>query len=715
MLATKAAKVEVLVYYLAVVKCARYFARLLPVFFLPVPIHTHVARSRPLFLSRVPNRRVLSGPTNVYRHGEEHKPMPSPAQPLIALFRIIVQAGVTALLITSAALPMPAQNSVPPTAVQAARTPEFARRLAPPASRPISRPNPAPVRQGSRNGPPQSGPIYDNGPINGNTDAWTINFGYVVSDTITIVDATSVTGMNFGAWLFSGDTLESAEISITSEPNGGTVYFDQFVYNFTQTGCALNQYGYNVCTEASGSFNSPTLQPGTYWVNLQNASVPSGDPVYWDENSGVGCGSSGCPSQAYETAVGTIPSESFTMLGGNPPPPSCFESQGNLQIIHDFTQQQTGGVFETSGVTIDKAGNLYGTTYNGGDNSSGLAFKLARFAGWVLDPLFSFSGGYSGGAPGGMIVGPNGSLYGGAEGGIQNCGSDGSQYCGLVFNLTPQPRACLTALCSWNESVPYRFSGEIDGSGVINVSASDQEGNLYGTTSGGGLHAAGTVFELMPSGGGWTKTILYTFTGGSDGGAPTQVLVGNDGNLYGVANGVHFQPGVVFQLTPSGGRWTESVLHTFTTEGTPSSLVQDSAGNLYGIASSFPNAIIFMLEKTNSGWTISEYFVRHDGEFDVLNNLAIDAAGKLYGTGFGGTNFAGSFGKTSPDGQLSYYSYIFKAWNDSDGWHYQDLDFLDNQYFPAGGSLGLDTRGNLYGTTSGCGAYGDGTVWQLSP
>ena len=151
--------------------------------------------------------------------------------------------------------------------------------------------------------------------------------------------------------------------------------------------------------------------------------------------------------------------------------PTCFESEGNLQIIYNFTQQQG---WRRNGVTIDRAGNLYGTTANGGDNSAGFAFKLAHFAGWLLDPLFSFFGGNNGGQPNGVIVGPNGSLYGGAQGGIQNCGTDGSQYCGLVFNLTPQPTACLTALCSWTENVPYRFSSESDGSGMINVSASDQ-------------------------------------------------------------------------------------------------------------------------------------------------------------------------------------------------------------------------------------------------
>ena len=635
--------------------------------------------------------------------------MPSQAQPLISLFRTIVLAGATALLITSGALSMPAQNSVPATAVQAARTPQFASRLAHPAHPTASRPNPAVARQG----PPQGSPIYDNGPINGTTDAWTINSGFVTSDTMT-VGAGGVNGMNFGAWLFPGDVLESVQISITSSEFGGTTYFSGVV-NFTQSGCSNNQYGFNVCTETSANFTGPNLAAGTYWVNLSNAVVNDGDPVYWDENSGVGCTSQGCPSSASENSVGTIPSESFTMLGDNGGP-LCFASGGNLQIIHDFTQQQGG----PNGVTIDRAGNLYGTNPNGGDNNAGFAYKLARFADWLLDPLFNFFGGNSGGEPTGAIVGPNGTLYGGGQGGIQNCGTDGSQYCGLVFNLTPQPTACLTSLCSWIENVPYRFSSESDGTGVINVSAYDQQGNLYGTTSSGGTDDAGTVFELTPSGGGWTKTTLYSFTGGNNGN-PSEVLVGNDGNLYGVAGGVFPSNGVVFQLTLSGGQWTESVIHTFGSDGDsgPSYLVQDSAGNLYGIVSIStdfgPGGAIFVLQKTGSGWTFSENPVQHSCEpqehpYEYLNNLAIDAAGNLYGTGAGGE----TADKRSPGLEGCSYSYIFKA-SYSNGWNYQDLDFLLDTFFQTSGSLALDSSGNLYGTTNDCGTNNAGTVWQLSP
>jgi len=156
--------------------------------------------------------------------------------------------------------------------------------------------------------------IYNDGPINGNVDAWTFDFGFIQSDSFTVSGGNStITGLSFGAWLFPGDILQTAEVSMTSDPFGGTTYFDQVV-SFTASGCTMNQYGYNVCEE-TGSFNGPTLNNGTYWLNLQNGIVPSGDPVYWDENSGVGCTSPGCPSEAINNSGGTMPGESFTLLG----------------------------------------------------------------------------------------------------------------------------------------------------------------------------------------------------------------------------------------------------------------------------------------------------------------------------------------------------------------------------------------------------------------
>jgi len=151
--------------------------------------------------------------------------------------------------------------------------------------------------------------IYDNGAINGTTDAWTINSGFVVSDTFTVGSGgANVNGLAFGAWAFPGDVLESAEVIISSSEFGGTTYTDQVV-NFTQSGCSGNQYGFNVCTETGSFGTGVNLAGGSYWLNLANAVVNDGDPIYWDENSG--------PSSASENSVGTIPSEAFTVLGSS--------------------------------------------------------------------------------------------------------------------------------------------------------------------------------------------------------------------------------------------------------------------------------------------------------------------------------------------------------------------------------------------------------------
>jgi len=162
--------------------------------------------------------------------------------------------------------------------------------------------------------------IYSNGPINGTTDAWTINSGFTVSDTFVCGSQCGVTGISFGVWLFPGDVLESVQVSITSSEFGGTTYFNGNV-NFTQSGCSGNQYGFNVCgaLDEVGFIN---LAAGNYWLNLANAVVNTGDPVYWDENSG--------PSSASENSVGTIPSESFTILGTSSTSSTTTSSGGTV-------------------------------------------------------------------------------------------------------------------------------------------------------------------------------------------------------------------------------------------------------------------------------------------------------------------------------------------------------------------------------------------------
>ena len=165
---------------------------------------------------------------------------------------------------------------------------------------------------------------YDNGPINGTTDAWTINFGYIVSDTFVAGGPFGqcffgpCDSLEFGVWEFPGDVMTSVQWSITTGENSGTTIGSGVASgsSLTDTFISTNQFGYDIDKITVSGLNVATTAGTTYWLNLQNAAVPSGDPVFWDENSGTGCGGSRCPSSASESAVGTIASEAFTINGG---------------------------------------------------------------------------------------------------------------------------------------------------------------------------------------------------------------------------------------------------------------------------------------------------------------------------------------------------------------------------------------------------------------
>jgi hypothetical protein len=175
--------------------------------------------------------------------------------------------------------------------------------------------------------------LYDNGPINGNEDGWTINFGFIVSDTFTIANNSTMSGFEFGTRQFPGDVLISVDWSVTSGENSGTLFGSGTASgnNLTDKFVSENQFGYYVNQITVTGLDVNLSGGTTYWLTLQNAVVNSGDPVFWDENSGQGCGGdngkgAGCPSRASENTIGTIPSEDFTINGGtgSTPEPSSF-------------------------------------------------------------------------------------------------------------------------------------------------------------------------------------------------------------------------------------------------------------------------------------------------------------------------------------------------------------------------------------------------------
>ena len=168
--------------------------------------------------------------------------------------------------------------------------------------------------------PAMADTLYDNGPPNGNTDAWTINFGFSVTDSFTCSQSScSVEGFSIVTWNFSGDNLSNLEMKL-----GSTVFGSQFTDRVLSPSGSQdlgpNQYGFELW-RYDFSFPNVDVPNGTSWLTLQNAVVNTGDPIYWDENSG--------PSSAFESAAGSIPSEAFTITGtatgtGTTPEPSSI-------------------------------------------------------------------------------------------------------------------------------------------------------------------------------------------------------------------------------------------------------------------------------------------------------------------------------------------------------------------------------------------------------
>ncbi len=389
-------------------------------------------------------------------------------------------------------------------------------------------------------------------------------------------------------------------------------------------------------------------------------------------------------------------------------------------VIHNFSGSQQDGAGPFAGLTINAAGTLYGTTWGGG-LGYGTVFRLTQKSpNWIFGLLYSFAGGNDGEQPEARVVlGRDGALYGTTVAG-GNAGCNGSG-CGMVFNLKPLPTPCKTALCPWTETVLYRFSGGGDGGDSNSEVTFDQGGNIYGTTVLGGpdcfFRGCGVVYKLTPSGNGhWTEGVLYSFSLGNDGAYPVgEVIFDNAGNLYGTTSGYSdgtFAPyGTVYELMPMGGGWMEKTLYTFqggNDGGAPyAGLIFDDSGNLYGATTSYGaggGGTVFKLTPAAGTWTLETLYSFSGGSNGGPDrSLVMDRARNLYGT----THFDGKYG----------YGAVFELSPSNGGWTYKSLhDFTGGS---DGGvpisSVVHDTSGNLYGTTFGGGAYGDGVVWEITP
>jgi len=427
-----------------------------------------------------------------------------------------------------------------------------------------------------------------------------------------------------------------------------------------------------------------------------------------------------CTSSRAATLALTIAVVFAMMIALTQPAPAQ-----NFKVIYNFTGG-LDGANPWAGLTMDRAGNFYGTTISGAAGW-GTVFKLhPAGSGVLLSTLHTFQGGKDGAVPFARpIIGPDGALYGTtAYGGGTDC-SGNFPGCGTVFNLKPQPTVCAYVLCPWRETVLYRFQGNeySDGWAPYSEVSFDSEGNLYGTTSLGGNNncgpqdGCGLVYKLAPSNGGWTENLLYAFHNGNDGAMPRSgVVLDKAGNLYGTAGGFASW-GAVYELTPSGSGWLENTVYYFqygTNGASPvGGLIFDASGNLYGTTNSggeLQGGTVFELTPSNGNWAITllyEFTGLRDRPCEPQGSLMMDAKGNLYGT----TMMCGDY----------FFGSVFKLTPGSGGWTYTNL------YSFTGGSDGgypmgnvvIDANGNLYGTASAggsrCGNGTCGVIWEITP
>jgi uncharacterized repeat protein (TIGR03803 family) len=364
-------------------------------------------------------------------------------------------------------------------------------------------------------------------------------------------------GILYGTAVYGGTHASGTVFEFTPKPNG--VWDAKSVHSFNNNGkdgtnpngvlvfdAAGNLYG---TTHAGGKYKCID-GCGTVFELVRKASGAWTEKVLYSFNNNGTDGTypdGGLIFDAAGNLYGT------TAGGGANGHGAVFELtlQANGKwadtILHSFNANGTDGYLPEAGLIFDSAGNLYGTTYEGGANFYGTVFELTPAGGgvWNETILHNFGNGTDGSEPeASLVFDADGSLYGTTFRG----GTDGS---GTAFELTPAGGGV------WNETVLHNFGSGTDGTNPCAALIFDAAGNLYGTASAsaydGGTEYDGMAFELTPAGGGvWNETVLHNFGGGTDGSNPYGALTLNSaGNLYGTtSSGGAYHGGTVFEITP---------------------------------------------------------------------------------------------------------------------------------------------------------------------
>jgi uncharacterized repeat protein (TIGR03803 family) len=370
-------------------------------------------------------------------------------------------------------------------------------------------------------------------------------------------------------------------------------------------------------------------------------------------------------------------------------------------VLYSFTGSNGAGANPYAALIRDSAGNLYGTTLNGG-SGHGTVFQLDSAG--VLTTLHDFGALGDGRKPyAGLVRDRAGNLFGMTPTGVgRKAGS------GIIYRIAPTGK----------EAIPYRFTGGADGGSPYGGLIRDGAGNLYGGTQIGGTHGCGVVFKLNNG----VETTLYTFTGSGvngDGCSLAGDLVRDDaGSLYGATSfgGILPNCGTVFKLDTA---LKETVLHSFDCSGgtdgsdPQAGLILDQAGNLYGTtidAGPTGAGTVFKIDTAGNNYTILYTFSGGADGSQPWGPVVRDKAGNLYGT----TRYGGDLSCNAPHG----CGVVFKLSRKGKETVLHTFSFGADGALPSSG-LVLDTAGNLYGTAprggnttcpSGC-----GVVFKITP
>jgi uncharacterized repeat protein (TIGR03803 family) len=379
------------------------------------------------------------------------------------------------------------------------------------------------------------------------------------------------------------------------------------------------------------------------------------------------------------------------------------------KVIYSFAGDEDGEYPDTE-LVRDGAGNLYGTTVQGGDFGSGTVFQLTPSGAHTV--LYSFTSGADGAQPyGGVTLDAQGNLYGATVAGGTGGACEGG--CGVAYKLTYNGG-------TWTETVLHNFTGGNDGSGPGAGLTLDPKGNLYGMTPTGGAYGAGTIYQLHPGqNGSWRFKLVHAFTGGDDGasGSKGRMIFDDAGHLYGAATvGGAYGAGTVFELRRTRTGWALRTLYSF--KGQPDAgfpyggLIFDESGNLYGTTyydgANDLGAVYQLHPRPGGSWrerVLYSFKGGSDGS-NSISNLLFDANGNLYGTTSEGGALGCSCGtifKMTPGGHGSWTESVVYAFTGTP----------DGRYSYNG--MVADSAGNFYGATVLGGADDEGSIYRFTP